>query len=80
MIVSDLHLDLARSVADDLPESTGSVALAMDVTDRACVDSAVTRVADELGGLDVVVNVAGETFPTASSRRPAMRSGRRCWS
>ena len=34
VVVSDLDPDLARSVADDLPELTGSVALGMDVTDR----------------------------------------------
>ena len=63
VIVSDVDLDLARSVADALPRSTGSVALAMDVTDRVSVDSAVTRVADEHGGLDAVVNVAGGDLP-----------------
>ena len=63
VVVSDLHLDLARSVADDLPESTESMALWMDVTDRASVDGAVTRAADELGGLDIVVNVAGGDIP-----------------
>ncbi len=63
VVVSDLHLDLARSVADDLPESTESMALWMDVTDRASVDAAVTRAADELGGLDIVVNVAGGDIP-----------------
>jgi meso-butanediol dehydrogenase/(S,S)-butanediol dehydrogenase/diacetyl reductase len=61
--VSDLDPDLARSVADELPESAGRLALRMDVTDRASVDGAVTRVADELGGLDVVVNVAGGDLP-----------------
>ena len=61
--VSDLDLDLARSVADDLPESTGCVALHMDVTDRPSVDGAVATAAAELGGLDVVVNVAGGDLP-----------------
>ena len=61
--VTDLDLDLARSVADDLPGSAGRVALRMDVTDRASVDDAVATVADEFGGLDVVVNVAGGDLP-----------------
>ena len=61
--VTDLDVDLARSVADDLPESAGGVALLMDVTDRASVDSAVVAAAGELGGLDVVVNVAGGDLP-----------------
>jgi meso-butanediol dehydrogenase / (S,S)-butanediol dehydrogenase / diacetyl reductase len=61
--VSDIDLELARSVADDLPESAGHVALHMDVTDRASVDGAVATAAVELGGLDVVVNVAGGDLP-----------------
>ena len=61
--VTDLDLDLARSVAGDLPESAGRVALRMDVTDRASVDGAVAAAAAELGGLDVVVNVAGGDLP-----------------
>ncbi len=63
VVVSDLDPDLARSVADDLAESTGSLALGMDVTDRVSVDGAVTRIADEFGGLDIVVNVAGGDLP-----------------
>jgi meso-butanediol dehydrogenase / (S,S)-butanediol dehydrogenase / diacetyl reductase len=61
--VSDLDLDLARSVADSLPETAGRMALRMDVTDRAGVDEAIAAVATELGGLDVVVNVAGGDVP-----------------
>jgi meso-butanediol dehydrogenase / (S,S)-butanediol dehydrogenase / diacetyl reductase len=61
--VSDLDPDAARSVADSLPASAGRVASRMDVTDRAGVDDAVARAADELGGLDVVVNVAGGDLP-----------------
>jgi meso-butanediol dehydrogenase / (S,S)-butanediol dehydrogenase / diacetyl reductase len=61
--VTDLDLDLARSVADSLPESAGRVALRMDVTDRVGVDAAVAAAAGELGGLDVVVNVAGGDLP-----------------
>lgn len=61
--VSDLDLDAARSVADSLPESAGRVALKLDVTNRADVDDAVARAAVDLGGLDVVVNVAGGDLP-----------------
>jgi meso-butanediol dehydrogenase / (S,S)-butanediol dehydrogenase / diacetyl reductase len=61
--VTDLDLDLARSVTDDLPQSAGRVALRMDVTDRASVDEAVAAAAAELHGLDVVVNVAGGDVP-----------------
>jgi 2-keto-3-deoxy-L-fuconate dehydrogenase len=37
----------------------GSLAIACDVTDRAAVERAVQTVADQLGGVDVVVNNAG---------------------
>jgi meso-butanediol dehydrogenase / (S,S)-butanediol dehydrogenase / diacetyl reductase len=57
--VTDLDPDAARRVAESLPASAGPMALAMDVTDRVSVDSAVARAAAELGGLDVVVNAAG---------------------
>jgi meso-butanediol dehydrogenase / (S,S)-butanediol dehydrogenase / diacetyl reductase len=61
--VTDLDAERARSVADGLAGSAGAMSLKMDVTDRADVEAAVTRVADELGGLDVVVNVAGGDIP-----------------
>jgi meso-butanediol dehydrogenase / (S,S)-butanediol dehydrogenase / diacetyl reductase len=57
--LTDLDLDAAREAAGALP---GSIALGMDVTDRASVDAAVATAADELGGLDVVVNVAGGDY------------------
>jgi meso-butanediol dehydrogenase/(S,S)-butanediol dehydrogenase/diacetyl reductase len=61
--VTDLDVNLAKSVAESLPDSAGRVALGMDVTDRASVDDAVAMAAAELGGLDVVVNVAGGDLP-----------------
>ncbi|MGW5240109.1 SDR family NAD(P)-dependent oxidoreductase [Monashia sp. NPDC004114] len=61
--VSDLDLNKARSAADSLPESAGRLALRMDVTDRASVDAGVAQAADELGGLDVDVYVAGGDLP-----------------
>jgi meso-butanediol dehydrogenase/(S,S)-butanediol dehydrogenase/diacetyl reductase len=61
--VTDLAQDLAQSVADSLPESARPMALRMDVTDGAEVAAAVDRAGHELGGLDVVVNVAGGDLP-----------------
>jgi len=48
---------LARELAD-----SGATALAItaDVTDRASLEAAATRVQDELGGADVLVNNAGQ--------------------
>lgn len=52
----------ARVAALDLnPDGApaGSLGLPCDVTDRAAVEQAVQQAADELGGVDVVVNNAG---------------------
>jgi meso-butanediol dehydrogenase / (S,S)-butanediol dehydrogenase / diacetyl reductase len=60
VVVTDLDLDAARKVAAGLPDGSGRhLALMMDVTNRSSVDEAVAQAVDELGGLDVVVNVAG---------------------
>ena len=52
----------ARTAVLDLDPEAGDprhLRLACDVTDRAAVERAVERVADDLGRLDVVVNNAG---------------------
>ena len=59
VVVTDLVGDAAHDAAAALPGSADRLALGMDVTNRVSVDDAVTRAAAELGGLDVVVNVAG---------------------
>ncbi|MDH2416362.1 SDR family NAD(P)-dependent oxidoreductase [Nocardioides sp. CER19] len=63
VVVTDLEPDAAHATAEALPGSARHLALGMDVTDRASVDGAVGRAADQLGGLDVVVNVAGGDLP-----------------
>ena len=57
-------LDLDEQQAISTAEALGApaaIGVACEVTDAASVDSAVTRVTDELGGLDVLVNNAGIT-------------------
>jgi NAD(P)-dependent dehydrogenase (short-subunit alcohol dehydrogenase family) len=51
---------LAAAMAE-VAESSGvrTLAVAADVTDRAAVDAAAARVADELGRVDLLVNSAG---------------------
>jgi meso-butanediol dehydrogenase / (S,S)-butanediol dehydrogenase / diacetyl reductase len=63
VVVTDLDPDAARVVADGLPGPAARLAVGVDVTDRGAVDEAVGRAVDELGGLDVVVNVAGGDVP-----------------
>jgi meso-butanediol dehydrogenase / (S,S)-butanediol dehydrogenase / diacetyl reductase len=59
--VADLDLGAARGVADGLPPVPGGnhLVVELDVTDDTSVRSAVAAAADLLGGLDVLVNVAG---------------------
>jgi len=51
----DLRVDTAAALA----QSSGGVALQVDVSDEAAVRSAVAEAAQTLGGLDGVVNAAG---------------------
>src|SRR5215216_4327782 len=60
VVVADLDLDAAREVEAELPAgSRPHLTLAIDITDRSSVDEAISRAVGELGGLDVVINVAG---------------------
>jgi meso-butanediol dehydrogenase/(S,S)-butanediol dehydrogenase/diacetyl reductase len=81
VVVADLDLDAARKVEAGLPDGSGRhLALMMDVTNRSSVDEAVAQAVDEFRGLDVVVNVAGETPRTVSSRKPVTIYGSGYWS
>jgi NAD(P)-dependent dehydrogenase (short-subunit alcohol dehydrogenase family) len=53
--------DRLRAAMDEIAETTGArtLAVAADVTDRASVDAATARVAEELGPVDLLVNNAG---------------------
>jgi 3-oxoacyl-[acyl-carrier protein] reductase len=61
--VLDLDEGKASEAAGTLPLTSGasSVGIACDVSDAASVQSAVDRVASELGGLHLLVNNAGVT-------------------
>ena len=57
--------DRLAAAMDEVAAATGgrTLAVAADVTDRAAVESAVARVADELGPIDLLVNNAGRMDP-----------------
>ena len=55
VMISDVNLEGAKAVAAEI----GGAAMALDVTDRAAVDEAMSRTAQELGSLDILVNNAG---------------------
>jgi 2-keto-3-deoxy-L-fuconate dehydrogenase len=50
---------LDRAIGDAAGVGMPALALACDVSDRDAVQQAIARVADELGGIDVLVNNAG---------------------
>jgi NAD(P)-dependent dehydrogenase (short-subunit alcohol dehydrogenase family) len=61
--VADLDKAGAEQLAGEIGDSGGTaIGVELDVTDSASVESAVGRVAAELGGLDILVNNAG-IFP-----------------
>jgi len=53
--VSDVNADGARATAAEI----GGLSMQLDVSDRAAVDAALERTAQELGSLDILVNNAG---------------------
>ena len=58
--VLDLQQDAAQAVADEITGAGGTaIGLGADVTKRDQVEAAVARVAEELGGLHILVNNAG---------------------
>jgi 3-oxoacyl-[acyl-carrier protein] reductase len=59
--VLDLDEDQAAATAAGLGGEAKAIGVGCNVTDRASVDAAVSRVVSELGGLHVLVNNAGIT-------------------
>jgi 3-hydroxybutyrate dehydrogenase len=58
--IADLNLDAASATADEINKSGGvAMAVAMNVTDEAQVDSAVAQVVAKFGGVDVLISNAG---------------------
>jgi 3-hydroxybutyrate dehydrogenase len=75
--IADLNKNAAQSVAEEISGAGGTaIAVGMDVTDEAQVQSAVTDVVARYGGLDVLVSNAGiqivhpvESFPFADWKK-----------
>jgi glucose 1-dehydrogenase/2-deoxy-D-gluconate 3-dehydrogenase len=55
LAVSDVDGEAAARTAEEI----GGLGMQLDVSDRAAVDAALERTADELGALDILVNNAG---------------------
>ncbi|QRN03230.1 3-hydroxybutyrate dehydrogenase [Legionella sp. MW5194] len=58
--IADLNLNQAQAVADEIKAKGGqAMAVAMNVTDEVQVNNGIDAVADQFGGIDVLVSNAG---------------------
>jgi 2-hydroxycyclohexanecarboxyl-CoA dehydrogenase len=58
--IADLNTETAQATADGITAAGGeAIAVAVDITDTASVQAAVTEVEQQLGPIEVVVNNAG---------------------
>ncbi|MGD0608516.1 MAG: SDR family NAD(P)-dependent oxidoreductase [Streptosporangiaceae bacterium] len=72
VVVNDFHLDRADAVASQIRAAGGSaVASRCDVTDFDDVMDMLARVEQEAGGIDVLVNNAGNAGPVQDPMSPA---------
>ena len=60
VVIADLNLEAAQAVAREFdPTGERALAVAMDVTNEEQVDAGIAQVADQFGGIDVLVSNAG---------------------
>jgi 3alpha(or 20beta)-hydroxysteroid dehydrogenase len=60
VVIADIAEDLGKATADSLKDTGATAAfVALDVTDDANWEAAITAAIGELGGLDILVNNAG---------------------
>ena len=62
MVIADINLDGAKTVAEDICKANGArraVAVSCNVTSEADVTNAFLSACREYGGVDIVVNNAG---------------------
>ena len=61
-IAGSIESDMSDAVAAVRAQDGAAIAITTDLTDRVSVEAMVVRAADELGGLDVLVNNASVEF------------------
>ncbi|ALE07733.1 short-chain dehydrogenase [Arthrobacter sp. ERGS1:01] len=74
VVIADLNLEAAESVAAELGGSDVAVGIRADVTDEAAVQGAVDAAVLAFGGLDLVVNNAG-----LSISKPLLETSEKDW-
>jgi NAD(P)-dependent dehydrogenase (short-subunit alcohol dehydrogenase family) len=66
VVVGDRRKDAAERVASEITDAGGkAIAISMDVTSQADIDSAIVRTVEQFGQLDILINSAGVIFPAA---------------
>lgn len=72
--VLDVADSAAASIADEIQTAGGAaIALHCDVTGRAEVEGAAAAVAEQFGGIDILINSAGTAFRCAAEDFPEER-------
>lgn len=59
VMLSDINVEGASSLADELRANADTAAMSLDVTSADAVNLAMQRTVNELGGLDILLNNAG---------------------
>ena len=68
--VCDLRLEAAQAVADEINAAGGcAIAVAMNVLDKAAVETARDEIVAKLGDVDILLNGAGGNNPKGSTSR-----------
>ncbi len=66
VVITDMHLERCRTVADEIKRDFGIDALAMmcDVTNRQDIEKAIDQTMDRWGRIDILFNNAGTNRPS----------------
>jgi 3-oxoacyl-[acyl-carrier protein] reductase len=66
VVITDMHLERCRAVADEIQNDYGVHALAMqcDVTSRQDVEKAINKTVERFGKIDILFNNAGTNRPS----------------
>lgn len=66
VVITDMHLERCRTVADEIKSDFGVDALAMqcDVTSRQDIEKAVNETMEQFGRIDILFNNAGTNRPS----------------